>query len=160
MTLLCSSQMDFSVCSPPAVSLRGEIRVRQNVAGNAEGSGARRIPALSAVVAHLLSTLGDLFASARARGPIASFQPLLCCSPAKLRSPCLLKSGETFHGGDALARLRCSVHTLLKVSSCAVLTQSRNSGNNLQLSEKHFRRSEIAFREFRRRRATGRSVKR
>ena len=94
MTSLCSSQMDFSVCSPPAVSLRGEIRVRQNVAGNAEGSGARRIPALSAVVAHLLSTLGDLFASAPARRPIASFQPLFVLQSRKTSIPLFAEIGR------------------------------------------------------------------
>ncbi|MFK4560578.1 hypothetical protein ABIF94_001173 [Bradyrhizobium ottawaense] len=145
MTLLCSNQIYFGAGSPPAASIRSEILVRHSVAGTAGGQGEPRIPAPSAVVAHLLGIVGDLLAPVATRRAIASFRPLLCCSPGKLRFPVLLKSGATAGRVRAHSRLRCPVHTPLQVSRCAVLTQSRNSGNNLQLSEKLFRRSEIAI---------------
>lgn len=144
MTLLCSSQMDFGVGSSFSISTRGAFWVRQSVAQLPAGPEANCMPALSAAVAHLFSSLSDLATSSWEGRTSASFQPLLCCGPAKLRSPGLLKSGATADWGHALSQLCDSIHTVLKVSGCAVLTQSRNSGNNLQLSEKSFRRSEIS----------------
>ena len=144
MTLLCTSQMSFGVGFLLPRSIRGEIWVRQSVARNP----ARRIsnpePLLSAVVAHLLGSLGDLVGSSLMARAIASLQLLLCCSPAEHRPSGLLKSRPIADRGHALSQLHRLVHTRLKVSSCAVLTQSRNNGNNLQFSEKFFRRSEIS----------------
>lgn len=129
--------------SPPDVDPR-EIMMRQSVARDPARRTSNPEPALSAVVAHLLGSLGDLVGTSLMARAIASFQPLLCCSPAEHRSPGLLKSRPFADRGHALSQLHRPVHTQLKVSSCAALTQSRNNGNNLQLSEKFFRRSEIS----------------
>lgn len=144
MTLLCASQLGFgaAVLRP---WIRGRAGVRQSVAVPPVGRAVNGLPAPSVVVARRIGSLGDLVTLDSRRRAIASFQPLLSCSPAKLRSRDLPRSGVTADRGHAPYRLRRSVHTLLKVSRCAVLTQSRNSGNNLQLSEKSFRRSGIAI---------------
>ena len=145
MALLCSNQMGFDVGSSLPISIRGEIWARQNVAGVPAGPEANCTPALLAAVCHLFSSLGKLATSSRGGRTIASLQSLSRCGPAKLRSPGPLKSGATADWGHALSQLRDSIHTLFKVSGRAALTQSRNSGNNLQLSEeKSFRRSGIS----------------
>jgi hypothetical protein len=158
MTLLCSSQMDFALGPPLPPSIRGETVVRQSVACSPAPRGENCAPALSEVVCHSLNSLGDLVAPGPEGTATASLQPLLCCGPAKLRSAGLLTSNAAADWGHALSQLHPSVHTRLKVSSCAVLTQSRNSGNNLQLSEKSFDGWKLRLREFRRRRATALSV--
>lgn len=145
MTLPCESQMVFGVAAPLTVPIRGEIGVRQSVAGGSARRGANGMRAPSVVVAGWIGSLGDLVTPDPGRSAIASLEPLMCGSPAKLRSRGSPKSGATAGWVRAHPRLRCPVHTPLKVSRCAVLTQSRNSGNNLQLSEKSFRRSEIAI---------------
>jgi len=140
MTLLCSSQMDFGIGSPRLTSIRGEILVRQNVAGASAGRSVDCTLARPEVVCRLRSSLSVLVASSRGGKAIASFHPMLYGGSAKLRCAGLPESRATASRRHARSQLHRSVHSLLKVSHCAVLTQSRNSGNNLQLSEKSFRR--------------------
>jgi len=142
MTLPCASPVGFGASSPLPIS-GSETRMRQSVAVCATGRGANGTPALSAVVAHLLGSLSDVVTSGRAGKALAPFHPILCSSPAKRRSFGMLRSRAITDRRRGPSQLHRSVHSLLKVSSCAVLTQSCNSGNNLQLSEKFFRRSEI-----------------
>lgn len=166
MTLLCASQLGFgaAVLRP---WIRGRVGVRHNVAVAFAGRAVNGLSAPSVVVARWIGSLGDLVTPDSRRRAIASLQPLLGCSPAKLRSRDLPGSGATADRGLAPYRLHRSVPTLLKVSCCAVLTQSRNSGNNLQLSEKSFRRSGIAISRLRstpgngaKRRTPGRTITR
>lgn len=145
MTLLRSSQMK------PAVAfghpIRSGILMRQNVAEGPAERGAIGMSALSAVVGRTIGSLGGLVVSGQRGRVIVSFQPLLCSGPANLRSSGLPRAGATAHRQHVLSQLRCSVRALLKVSVRAVLTQSYNSGNNLQLSEKFFRESELRLRK-------------
>ncbi|UPJ60303.1 hypothetical protein [Bradyrhizobium sp. 192] len=158
MTLLCSSQMDFGIGPPRLRSIRGEILVRQSVAGGSAGLSADCTLALSAVVGDLRRGLSDLVVSSRGGKAIASFHPMSHGGSAKLRSAGSLKSRATASRRHELSRLHRSVHTPLKVSRCVVLTQSHNSENKLQLSEKSFRRSEIAIARIQGCRATGQGV--
>jgi hypothetical protein len=136
MTLLCLSQSDFGVgFRLPISSCSRDIWARQNVAVRVPRRGANCSAALSTVAIYFLGSLSDLVKANRGGKAIASFDPVLCCSSAKLRSHGLPKSGAIAKPGHPLSRLRCSIHAALKVSSCAALTQSRNNGNNLQLSE-------------------------
>jgi hypothetical protein len=154
MTLLRSSQMSFGVGFPLPISICGEISVRQDVACNPARGDATCKPSLSAVAGHMLGSFSDVLTSSGRGKALASFQPLLCCTPAKLRPSGLLKPGANADRRLTLSQPHRSVHTLLKVSNRGGLTQSRNSGNNLQLSEKLFDGREFRHREFRRRRPT------
>lgn len=135
MTLLCLSQSDLDDGFRLPISICGDISARQSVAVCVARRGANCSAALSTVAIHFLGSLSDLVKASRGGKAIASFHPVLCCHSAELRSSGLPKSCAIANLERALSRLRSSIHTALKVSSCAVLTQSRNNENNLQLSE-------------------------
>lgn len=158
MTLLGSSHTDFGLPRPLPPSIHGEPWVHQNVACS---PGTARPKWHARAISGGRSSDRQLRRYRRAgpRGNGDRLVPALIVLRSGKASICRFADVERGRRlGHALSQLHPSVHTRLKVSSCAVLTLSRNSGNNLQLSEKCFDGWKLRLREFRRRRAAALSV--
>lgn len=112
---------------------------RQNVA-EPEPCG----PAPSTMASRLLGSLSGLIRSRLVERALTSFRHILRRRPARRRSSGSVRQPAVANRRRTISQPHRSVRAPLKVSSCTLLTQSRNSGNNLQLSEKSFRESEIS----------------